>query len=186
MSSTSFTPLLEKPPQISFTADRAPEEALAYQETVAIGPNTYDLTATATGDVYELDVNGCDKDGMVVARVTGRIPAAELTRVTRALNRLAADIRERRENAGMRADWLQYPNKGAPWTVEDERELTDRFRAGEEIDHIAGDLGRSPGSLRARLLLLGVVPKNFWESRYRWSSTGVPGERADRGAARAP
>ncbi len=50
-----------------------------------------------------------------------------------------------------------YPRAYEKWTSEEETQLTELFRAGTEINHIAAELQRQPSAIRSRLGKLGLV-----------------------------
>jgi ATP-dependent DNA helicase PIF1 len=45
----------------------------------------------------------------------------------------------------------------APWSLEDEIDLTRRHRAGETVNAIAAEIGRKPGAIRSRLKKLALI-----------------------------
>jgi hypothetical protein len=45
----------------------------------------------------------------------------------------------------------KYPNAYKPWQESEDRKLKQLFEAGEKTKDIANNLGRHPGSIRARL-----------------------------------
>ena len=45
----------------------------------------------------------------------------------------------------------------APWTEDEERDLTRRHQAGESVGAIAEKLGRKPGAIRSRLKKLALI-----------------------------
>ena len=49
-----------------------------------------------------------------------------------------------------------HPSAYAPWTPDQETNLTNRFMAGEKIADIAVAMGRKPGGIQARLNKLGM------------------------------
>ena len=49
-----------------------------------------------------------------------------------------------------------HPTAYAPWTPDQETDLTNRFMAGEKIADIAVAMGRKPGGIQARLNKLGM------------------------------
>ncbi len=51
----------------------------------------------------------------------------------------------------------KHPNAYRPWSSEDDAELTHRFEEGEKIKQICAALGRQPGSIRSRLIKLGLI-----------------------------
>jgi hypothetical protein len=55
-----------------------------------------------------------------------------------------------RSNSGSRP-----PNYGKPWTAQDDERLLERFDAGDDVRSSAETLGRTVGSVHARLVLLG-------------------------------
>jgi len=50
----------------------------------------------------------------------------------------------------------EHPSAYAPWTPDQETDLTSRFLAGEKIADIAVAMGRKPGGIQARLNKLGM------------------------------
>jgi hypothetical protein len=48
----------------------------------------------------------------------------------------------------------KYPNAYKGWTAEEDRDLAERFTAGESIEELMETFGRQRGSIRARLLKL--------------------------------
>ena len=48
-------------------------------------------------------------------------------------------------------------NVGTRWTDEEERALTDAFRAGDTLQEIAGRVGRSVRAIEARLIKVGLM-----------------------------
>ncbi|MBI3898376.1 MAG: AAA family ATPase [Gammaproteobacteria bacterium] len=51
----------------------------------------------------------------------------------------------------------QYPNAYRPWSEDDDVAVTRRFKAGEKTEATAHALGRQPGSIRSRLVKLGLL-----------------------------
>lgn len=49
------------------------------------------------------------------------------------------------------------PNRGAPWTIDEEQRLYDGFDSATDIAELAARHGRDPGGIRSRLLRLGLV-----------------------------
>jgi hypothetical protein len=45
----------------------------------------------------------------------------------------------------------------APWTRDEDGDLTRRHQAGERVETIAASFGRKPGAIRSRLKKLGLV-----------------------------
>ena len=45
----------------------------------------------------------------------------------------------------------------APWSSDEETDLTRRHRAGETVNAIATELGRKPGAIRSRLKKLALI-----------------------------
>jgi ATP-dependent DNA helicase RecQ len=45
----------------------------------------------------------------------------------------------------------------APWSREEDFDLTRRHQAGETVDAIASHLGRKPGAIRSRLKKLALI-----------------------------
>lgn len=48
-------------------------------------------------------------------------------------------------------------NVGKSWTVDEETRLVGQFDAGQSINQLAKDLGRTIGAIRARLAKLGKI-----------------------------
>jgi hypothetical protein len=57
----------------------------------------------------------------------------------------------------------KYPNAFEPWTEEDEKTLTERFRAGRSFEEIASEFGRNENAIRKRLEKLGLIEKKTKE-----------------------
>lgn len=51
----------------------------------------------------------------------------------------------------------KHPNAYRPWSEEDDTNLTTRFEDGESIKEMCKAFGRQPGSIRARLIKLGLI-----------------------------
>jgi len=50
-----------------------------------------------------------------------------------------------------------YPNAYRPWSEDDDEDLTRRFEDGEKMKDLAKAFGRQAGSIRARLIKLGLI-----------------------------
>jgi hypothetical protein len=46
-------------------------------------------------------------------------------------------------------------NAGKPWSLEDDRELCQRYDGGDSIEDLAAETGRTRGAIRSRLVKLG-------------------------------
>lgn len=51
----------------------------------------------------------------------------------------------------------EHPKAYAPWTAEEDQELTNLHQSGKSTSTIAGVLQRQPGAIRSRLKKLGLV-----------------------------
>ncbi|MGA6165146.1 helix-turn-helix domain containing protein [Amycolatopsis magusensis] len=105
-----------------------------------------------------VDVNATGPQGEPVA--DGRLeldPTAAATLATvlsRALRSAGALGR-----SGARRPGPRPAQQGQPWSAEQDADLERRWLAGEPVEAIAADFGRSPGSIRARLPRVGCDPE---------------------------
>jgi hypothetical protein len=51
----------------------------------------------------------------------------------------------------------QFPNAYAPWSAEEEQQLSLMYQAGDDVDSISRALRRAPGGVRSRLIRLGLL-----------------------------
>lgn len=146
----------EYPPE----QDRRPHTHLDRHFTS--GGNTYQLTATGTGDErIRLTLAGRSPGGEVVSEISGGIPPADLPAVAEALTTTLeglATLRAARRPRGPATRPKRYPNRGARWSPEDDERLIARHREGAPERALMEEFGRSRGGIRARLESLGELP----------------------------
>ncbi|HVV38912.1 MAG TPA: PIF1 family DEAD/DEAH box helicase [Candidatus Paceibacterota bacterium] len=51
----------------------------------------------------------------------------------------------------------KHPNAYRPWSKEEDENLKERFLSGEDQKHLAQEFGRQPGSIKMRLIKLGLI-----------------------------
>ncbi len=51
----------------------------------------------------------------------------------------------------------KYPNAYRPWSKEEDEDLKERFLGGEDQKSLTQAFGRQSGSIRARLIKLGLI-----------------------------
>ncbi|GAA2669899.1 hypothetical protein GCM10010412_048590 [Nonomuraea recticatena] len=121
---------------------------------------TYDLQVTAVQDGYEVEVRGADANGEQIAEMRGTLPVGDLALVLQLLTSGAAALKEpgSRSVRPLEERRIEHPNASQPWTAEDDQRLKELAALPEaSIGGLAEQLGRSSGSIRARLPRVGVT-----------------------------
>src|SRR5262245_7996990 len=101
-----------------------------------------------------------DDDTVVLWAREAEIGRYSRTRVSAVdLTVAAGDHRTRSPAAQERLDEIRrtYPNAYKPWTAEQEEALASRYGEGATITELAGELGRQPGGIEARLEKLELL-----------------------------
>ncbi|MFI7597534.1 hypothetical protein [Actinoplanes sp. NPDC049681] len=140
--------------------DRRPHTQLDRHFTS--GGNTYQLTASGTGDErIRLTLTGWDPGGDVVSEISGGILPTDLPAVadalTSTLSGLAALRARGKPSMAAKERPKRYPNRGSRWSHEDDERLVARYREGAGESELMEEFGRSRGGIRARLETLGEI-----------------------------
>ena len=145
-------------------SDRRPH--LSLERHLTVGPHTYQLTASGTGDErIGLSLVGWNPSGEVVSEISGGISPVDLTPVADALTSTLAGLAAlRRQRLAPTASPVapgsppkRYRNQGIRWSAEDDERLATRHRAGASPKELMEEFGRSRGGIIARLEHLGLI-----------------------------
>ena len=114
-----------------------------------------------------------DDDAVVLWSREAEIGRYSRPRVTALdLSLAAADPKGRSAAAQERLDEIRrnHPNAYLPWTPEQEEQLKARYAEGATVAELAGELGRQPGGIEARLEKLELLEPADGTTRRRRTS----------------
>ena len=136
---------------------------------LVVGPTTYRIAATDTGDDrIDLTVVGHDPAGQVVSEISGGISPTDLTGLADVLASTLAGLEALRHDPRVGAApapaTRRRPNHGARWSTEDDERLLARHRDGADEKDLMEEFGRSRNGIRARLQHLTDPPPSPPES----------------------
>ncbi|WP_147453907.1 hypothetical protein [Nocardiopsis sp. Huas11] len=120
----------------------------------------WELVTESTGDGrLAVEVLGSDRDGEILTRLEGEVPADDLARVGRLFLEAAAHGAVDADNethrslaAHMERERRRHPNAYAPWTEEDDARLVARANEGASVTELMAEFGRGRGAIRSRML----------------------------------
>ena len=165
--------LLRSVPRMS--THSLPAQALLREVT---GPDrTCQISSSPAPDGrWEFSLITCDTDGQILSDLSGVLAPDDVGLILSALPlEIAALGAWGGPPSALAERRLKHPNLYAKWTEAEESDLVERFRGGARFTEIAGELGRTVGGVKARLIRLGELsPEDVgWRSRGRAASEVV-------------
>ncbi|GAA4685446.1 hypothetical protein [Phytohabitans rumicis] len=127
-----------------------------FSRRLIVGGRSYEITAAgADAGPIALRVVGHDRDGRVVAEVTGELAPDELPVLADVVTSTLAGLVAMTHTPARRRH--AHPNHGARWAPDDDERLVTRYRGGASIPDLMKEFGRNRGGIRSRLVHLGEI-----------------------------
>jgi hypothetical protein len=153
--------------------DESSDSLTELRRAVVVDGRTHALEVRS--DEFRTQVELCitDAAGAIVGSMTGAVEAnclqAAADLVGSALTAAANAHANKGFDTRLRKQRVQekHRNHGLRWRADEDRELAKRFNESASYAELADEFGRNENSIRARLVLLDLLPTDQWPTGAR-------------------